>query len=89
MSFITLTNHSRQQAISRYCLREKDLLRLAELSVTQGYSINDAPRPKIRRFLKRKARNGSKVYVWTGYVFVFTPDFLLITTFRIPKYFLR
>lgn len=86
--FVILTNHSKEQAIKRFCLPENKLKEMAQRAITEGFSINDAPSPKLKGYLKRKARTGSKVYGYSGYLFVFSEDLVLITTFRIPKYYL-
>lgn len=87
MSFIAITQHAKIRAFQRFRLNEKVLLRLAEKSVTEGYSIVDAPSRKIAKYLQRTAK-GKKIYVYGGYVFIFSDEFVLITTYRLPKYLL-
>jgi len=89
MNFIHLTTHSKEQAIRRYALDSENLKRLAQLSVTQGYSINDAPCDEVKKYLKQKQKPNSRVYVYGGYMFVFSLDMVLITTFRLPKKYLH
>lgn len=88
MSFITLTDHAQTRALTRYWISKQRLLELAEKAVTAGYSIEDAPNPKIKRYLTRKARD-KKIYVHGGYVFIFNNEFVLITTYRLPDHLLR
>lgn len=86
--FIHLTHHSKEQAIRRYALDSENLKRIAQLSVTDGYSINDAPNKKVKQYLKRKQKGSTRLYVYEGYVFVFSCELVLITTFRLPKRYL-
>lgn len=59
-------------------------MEMAEKSVMQGYSFGDAPSEKIARYLERKADRDRKPYVYGGYVFIFSAEFVLITTWRLP-----
>lgn len=87
-SFIRLTRHAKERSLIRFGIKESTLVELAEKSVLEGYSTGDAPSKKIRRWLQRKAKD-KKIYVYSGYVFIFTSSFKLITTYRLPDYLLR
>lgn len=82
--FIHLSNHAKEQAWKRYRLNEDNLLELAHKAVMYGYSINDAPNKQIKKYLLLKQKQGTIVYVYSGYLFIFSKGFLLITTWRMP-----
>lgn len=86
--FVRLTDHAKQRALQRFWINAERLREMAERAVTGGYSIADAPNAKIRRYLRRKAQ-GSKIYVWGGYIFIFNEQMVLITTYRMPGHLLR
>jgi len=87
MSFIRLTDHAKQRALERYLFRPKQLRRMAEKAIMEGFSYNDAPTKKIARYLRKKAGE-NKAYAYGGYVFILSPSLVLITTFRIPHNYL-
>ena len=84
MSFVKLTNHCIEQAHKRYRFDEDTLLKMAEKAVMEGYSVNDAPSQQIKKYLLQKQKQGQKAYGYSSYVFIFSDDFVLITTFRLP-----
>lgn len=86
--FITLTDHCKEQAFNRFRFGEDTLLKMAQKAVMNGFSINDAPNDKIKRYLKRKAKNGAKVWCYGSYIFIFKGEFVLVTCFPIPSYYL-
>lgn len=87
--FIHLSTHSKEQAIRRYALDSENLKRLAQLSILEGYSVNDAPNRRVMKYLKRKQKGHTRLYVYSGYIFVFSLDHVLITTFNLPRRYLH
>lgn len=88
MSFISLSEHSKEKAIYRFGMSADRLEYIAEQSILHGYSTGDAPTGRIRKYLERKRRGSQKIYVFSGYIFIFSKDLLLITTYRMPRYLL-
>lgn len=87
-NFVRLTNHAKRKSLQRFALPEGKLLELAEKSVMYGYSINDAPNIKVKKYLQKKASKGKLVYAYYGYLFIFDKEFALITTYSMPKHYL-
>lgn len=90
-NFIHITDHASKRAIQRFMMTPDRLKKLASMAITEGYSINDAPSVELRKYLKGSRKEDRKVYVYSGYLFVFKEGYHkmhLITAFRIPKYYL-
>lgn len=89
---IKLTDHAIDRSWQRYRIGDKKLVELCEKAMMNGFSINDAPHRKLKKYLKRSIKGDAIPYCYSGYVFVmkvFTDEALLITTFRLPKQFYK
>lgn len=90
-NYIHITEHASKRAIKRFMMSAEKLKELACKAVSEGYSVNDAPSKELRKYLKSKTQKKRKVYIYSGYCFVFnvTGRMHLITAFRVPKYYLN
>jgi len=88
MDFISITTHAKEKSLRRFGFNSDKLHEFAQKSVTEGYSINDAPSNQIRKYLKGKKRKGQVIYCYNSYVFVFSDAFVLITAYPMPLHHL-
>lgn len=86
--FVAITDHAKKRSLRRFGILPAKLKELAQKAIIEGYSTGDAPSEKIGKYLQRKIKGNRKAYGYQGYIFIYSEDLVLITTFRMPRYLL-